>query len=415
MKALSFFAAFYFLIYVSVATAAIPQHIQSGLDVLVAEKFAPVANKRVGVVCNHTARNKQGEHLVDLLQRSGVCQITAIFGPEHGFRGTYADGCTITDTIDAVSGAHIYSLYGTVTRPTPAMLQNVDLLIYDIQDVGVRFYTYITTLTNVMESAAEMGIPIIVLDRPNPIRGDRVEGPLLDLRFRSFVGPHPLPTRYGLTIGELAQLINNEGWLRDSLRANLTIIKMRGWRRSFWYDETDLPWVPPSPNMKTIETAIVYPGFCLLEASNISEGRGTESPFLQFGAPWIDGQAYAAALNKLALPGVQFIPTKFAPREIPGVAHKPKYEGEVCQGVQIKIINRDRFQPIQAAIEVLLTTQKLYPDKLQWRSAGLDRLYGSDELRNFLNNGGEVREFFQRWEAPLVAFTKIAQRYYLYE
>jgi len=264
--------------------------VQSGLDVLVAQNFAPLANRRLGIVCNHTARDRSGRHLIDLCQQSGVCQITAIFAPEHGFRGTFADGKNIADAVDSLTGAPIYSLYGENLQPTAEMLKNVDLLVYDIQDVGVRFYTYISTLTNVMRAAAENHLPIVVLDRPNPIRGDRIEGPMLEPQFRSFVGPHPIPIRYGLTAGELARLINGEHWLGDTLRAELTVIKMQNWRRAMWFDETGLPWFPPSPNMPTLLTATVYPGFCFMEGTNLSEGRGTDSPFVQFGAPYFDGE-----------------------------------------------------------------------------------------------------------------------------
>lgn len=394
----------------SLIDAAPKKNVLTGLDMLARQRFAPLQGKHVGLVCNHTALTKKGEHLVDLIQASGVCQIKAIFAPEHGYRGSHADGITIPDSIDKTTNARIYSLYGKVNRPTKEMLAGIDLLVYDIQDVGVRFYTYITTLTYVMEGAAEAGIPLMVLDRPNPIRGDRVEGPLLDLRFKSFVGAHSLPIRYGLTVGELATLINSEGWLANGLKTDLHIVKMEGWQRSLWYDETDLPWIAPSPNMKTIETAIVYPGFCLLEGTNLSEGRGTEAPFIQFGAPWIKAQAYAQALQKLQLPGVRFEPVQFTPKPIPGVASNPKYAGELCQGVRLVLTDRNQFKPIEAIVKVLVVTRQLYPVQFQLREAGFTRLYGSDQWQSQFD-----AELVNSWEKPLLEFQKLSERYYLYQ
>jgi|UPI0003A4277D uncharacterized protein YbbC (DUF1343 family) len=393
----------------SLTEAAPKKNVLTGLDVLAQHQFASLRGKRVGLICNHTALSQKGEHLVDLLQASGVCQIKAIFAPEHGYRGDHADGSTIQDSIDPATQARIFSLYGKVNRPTKEMLAGIDLLIYDIQDVGVRFYTYITTLTYVMESAAEAGIPLMILDRPNPIRGDRIEGPMLDLRFKSFVGAHALPIRYGLTVGELALLINSENWLANGLKADLQIVKMEGWQRSLWYDETNLPWVAPSPNMKTVETAIVYPGFCLIEGTNLSEGRGTESPFLQFGAPWIMAQSYAQALQNLQLPGVSFEPVQFIPKAIPGVASNPKYTGELCQGVRLVVTDRNQFKPIEAIIKVLLVTRQLYPSQFQFREASFTRLYGSDQWQAQFD-----AELINSWEQSLLEFQKLSERYYLY-
>jgi len=384
--------------------------VQSGLDVLVGQNFAPLANRRLGIVCNHTARDRSGRHLIDLCQQSGVCQITAIFAPEHGFRGTFADGKNIADAVDSLTGTPIYSLYGENLQPTAEMLKNVDLLVYDIQDVGVRFYTYISTLTNVMRAAAENHLPIVVLDRPNPIRGDRIEGPMLEPQFRSFVGPHPIPIRYGLTAGELARLINGEHWLGDTLRAELTVIKMQNWRRAMWFDETGLPWFPPSPNMPTLLTATVYPGFCFMEGTNLSEGRGTDSPFVQFGAPYIDGKKYAHALNALQIEGVQFQAVKFTPQNIPQVASRPKYEGLACQGVKLIVTDRERFLPIKAAVLCLAKARELYPTDFKWRENHLNRLYGKADLLRMTDPNVLIED----WRADVAAFTKLAQKYYLY-
>lgn len=391
------------------------QQVQCGLDVLAAQQFAPLRGKQVGVVCNHTAVDKHGVHLIDLLQKSQVCQVKAIFAPEHGFRGNQPDGGIINDTVDATTGARIFSLYGRVNRPTKEMLDGVDLLIYDIQDVGVRFYTYITTLTYLLESAAAVGIPVMVLDRPNPVRGDRIEGPVLEPNLRSFVGAHPIPVRYGLTVGELATLVNNEGWLAGGVKADLRVVKMKGWRRNMWYDETDLRWVAPSPNIPTVETALVYPGLCWIEGTNLSEGRGTAAPFLQFGAPWIEASRYASALNQLNLPGVRFEPVTFTPRHIPGVANRPKYEDQLCQGVRLVILDRDRFKPLESTLQILVLTKRLYPENLQFREAGLNRLYGNDQWqRLLLTKELRYEDILADWQAAIKRFEPLARRYYLY-
>lgn len=389
--------------------------VKTGLDILLEQNFEQFTGKRVGIICNHTACDKTGRHIVDLFHDSGKCQVTAIFGPEHGFRGLHADGRTILDETDPKTGAMIYSLYGKTKQPTTEMLENVDVLIYDIQDVGARFYTYITTMSLAMESAAKHGIPFFVIDRPNPIRGDLTEGPVLDMNFQSFVGPHPIPIRYGLTIGELAGWINGEVLSKDGIAADLTVIKIEGWKRSFWYDQTDLPWISPSPNMTTLETAIVYPGFCLLEGTNLSEGRGTDAPFLKFGAPWIDSRQYANALNALRLTGIRFKPINFTPVSIPNVAYKPKYENQLCGGVEIQITNRDELKSIVAMLIILEKTRDMYPEKFTIRSS-LNRLYGSDKLGTTLSAGTtSVNTLTDNWQKDLDNFSNVSGKYYLYQ
>ena len=388
--------------------------VKTGLDVVRENHFKRFAGKRVGIICNHTALDKNGNHIVDLFHDSGVCKVTVIFGPEHGFRGLHADGSTIQDKRDTKTGAMIYSLYGKINKPAPEMLENVDVLIYDIQDVGARFYTYITTMSLAMESAAENDIPFVVLDRPNPIRGDRIEGPVLDMNFKSFVGPHPIPTRYGMTIGELANWINGEIFQQKGITVDLTVIKSTGWKRSLWFDETDLIWTSPSPNMTTLETAIIYPGFCLLEGTNLSEGRGTDRPFLKFGAPWIEADKYAGVLNKLNLKGVHFKAIRFTPVSIVGVALKPKYENQQCGGVEIEITDRDTFRPVSAMLYILEATQNLYPDNFSVRK-NLNRLFGSDLLAWALSEKQPVKNLIDEWQTGLDDFKQSCRKYYLYE
>ncbi|MBN2600552.1 MAG: DUF1343 domain-containing protein [Candidatus Marinimicrobia bacterium] len=389
--------------------------VKTGLDILREQNFEQFAGKRIGIICNHTACDKTGEHIVDLFHESGQCLVTAIFSPEHGFRGLHADGQTINDEKDPKTGAMIYSLYGQTNRPTTEMLENVDILIYDIQDVGARFYTYITTMSLAMESAAKHGIPFVVIDRPNPIRGDITEGPVLDMDFQSFVGSHPIPIRYGLTVGELAKWISGEIFNKNAVMVDLSVIQMVGWKRSLWYDQTDLPWISPSPNMTTHETAIVYPGFCLLEGTNLSEGRGTDKPFLKFGAPWIDSQQYTNALNALKLKGIRFRPITFTPVSIPNVAYKPKYESQLCGGVEIEIIDRDKLDPIVAMLIILEKTRDLYPEYFTLRTT-INRLYGSDKLVNSLSNGTpSVKTLVDGWKPDLDNFIKTSEKYHLYQ
>ncbi len=389
--------------------------VKTGLDVVVASGFDFFKGKRVGIVCNHTACDGQGRHIVDLFHDNGDCRVTVIFGPEHGFRGTHADGSTITDEVDSLTGARIFSLYGSNFRPTPEMLKDVDVLVYDIQDVGVRFYTYISTMTYAMQSAFENGIPFVVLDRPNPIRGDRIEGASLEPDYRSFVGSHPTPIRYGLTVGELAMLIYGEGWVPQTVNSSLFVVEMEGWKREIWFDETGLPWIAPSPNMTDLNTAIVYPGFCLLEGTNLSEGRGTPEPFLKFGAPWVNRESLAAALNRLELPGIQFDAATFTPVNIPDRAVHPKYEGQACQGVQVRITDRNELAPVVAMIRILNTIRNLYPDDFEFRDNHLDRLFGSAAFRLQVTNRLPVEPLLERCRRDAEAFGKLGDQYKIYK
>ena len=272
------------------------------------------------------------------------------------------------------------------------MLQGVDLIIYDIQDIGARFYTYISTLGLVMEAAAELEIPVLVLDRPNPIRSDIVEGPLLDLNYQSFVGKYPIPIRYGWTVGELAKKIVAEQWIPAV--PSLSVVSMDGWYASLWYDETNLPWVKPSPNIPDVGTALIYPGMCLLEGTNVSEGRGTEHPFEWFGAPWIDGKVLSQELNKLHLPGVVFVPKSFTPISIPGVADKPKYENQLCNGIEIRVITRNKYQSLNVGVSVLKKLQELYPENIVFKENRLNRLWGSDTLLKELQKKQKQINFY---------------------
>ncbi|MCH7497338.1 MAG: DUF1343 domain-containing protein [Candidatus Marinimicrobia bacterium] len=384
-----------------------------GLDVLENDDFAPLKGKRVAVVSNQTGVSRRGEHLLDLLDREPGVTLGVVFGPEHGFYGQASDGAKLADTEDSRTGVKVYSLYGQTRKPTPDQLAGIDVVLFDMQDVGARYYTFASTLTLVMDACARDGVPIWVLDRPNPVRGDFIGGPLMEPHYASFVGMHPVPIRHGLTLGELAIMINEEGWLPTGRRAQLTVVPLLNWARTMWWDETELPWLAPSPNMPTAETALAYLGTGLIEGTNLSEGRGTHEPFLISGAPWIDGRGLADMLNRKQLPGVDFEATVFTPRFIKGMAENPKYLDEACGGVRLKITDRETYRPIHTAAVMLHVIRENYPHQFHWRRDSIDRLWGSDKLRHYIDYGrrieghpstyaGDRDEFYSRRKGYLI-------------
>jgi uncharacterized protein YbbC (DUF1343 family) len=393
------------LFIVSFAIAQRPA-VKVGADVLFESKLDVIKGKKVGLVTNHTAVLSNGNHLADVLHATKNVTLAALFGPEHGVRGDAPDGRTIRDTVDAKTGVPVYSLYGRINKPTPEMLKNVDVLIFDIQDVGARFYTFISTMFLCMEAAAENNIPFIVLDRPNPITGTMIGGPIRVDSLKTFVGWVPIPIAHGMTVGELALMANNEGWLKEQKKADLTVIRMERWKRSMWYDETSLRWIKPSPNMATLTTAIVYPGLCLIEGINVSEGRGTEKPFEYIGAPWIDGKQLAQMLRRYNLPGVSFEPIEFTPMEIPNVASNPKYKGIKCGGVYVKVSNRTTLNPVKTGIAVVAAIHALYPDSLKFRDRGFDRLAGTPKIREEIVKGTNVDAIVSSWGEEVKEFSK---------
>ena len=348
----------------------------TGLDVLLEKKLDLITGKTIALVTNQTGIDRYGIPNYKRMLALDEIHLKVIFSPEHGLFGEADEEITYDKKIADLPD--VFSLYGTARKPTPKMLQGVDLIIYDIQDIGARFYTYISTLGLVMEAAAALHIPVLVLDRPNPIRSDIVEGPLLDLKYQSFVGKYPIPIRYGWTVGELAQKIVAEQWI--AAVPSLSVISMEGWYASLWYDETTLPWVKPSPNIPDVGTALIYPGMCLLEGTNVSEGRGTDHPFKWFGAPWIDGKILSQELNKLQLPGVVFVPKSFTPVSIPGVADKPKYENQLCNGIEIRVITRNNYKSLNVGVSVIKKLKELYPENIVFKENRLNRLWGSDTL-----------------------------------
>ena len=375
--------------YSSISTPPVDKvHIKTGIDILLDKKQNLIADKRIALVTNQTGVDQYGVANYKRLMDLENTKLEVVFSPEHGIFGETDKEVTYNDGIKNLP--KIYSLYGAVRKPTREMLDGIDIIIYDIQDIGARFYTYISTLGLVMEAAAELNIPVLVLDRPNPIRGDIVEGPILDIEYQSFIGKYPIPIRYGWTVAELAEKIIQENWINPT--PQLTVIPMEGWNTSLWYDETTLPWIKPSPNIPNLETALIYPGMCLLEGTNMSEGRGTNHPFQWFGAPWIDSRVLSQKLNNLKLSGVVFVPKSFTPISIPGVADKPKYENQLCYGIEIRVIDRNKFNSVKSGVNILKTINEMYPDSLIIKEKRLNKLWGSDTLLKELKEKKSVKQ-----------------------
>ena len=362
--------------------------------------------RRIGIVTNHTARNAKGLHIADVFQQIPKAYVTALFGPEHGIKGLALDRRKITD--DITGEIPIYSLYGQTLKPTKEMLADVDVLVFDIQDIGARFYTYISTMSYAMEAAAENKITFVVLDRPNPINGVTVEGNILEKEYASFEGLHPIPVRHGMTVGELAMMFNEQGWLTGGVKADLKIIPITSWKRDMWYDQTSLKFIKPSPDMKTLETATVYSGLCLLEGTNISEGRGTDEPFIQFGAPWIELTQCCKQLNQLKLHGLSFKSATFIPES-------SKHKGTVCKGAKIMITDRNAIQAYWSGILIVDTIHRMYPDKLEWKIRRFERLCGTDAVRKTITDNKSVASLKQSWQTRLDEFKEIRKNHLLYK
>jgi len=384
-----------------------------GADLLFTKYFDLIKGKNVGLVVNHTALLADGRHLVDAMSEREDVKLVALFGPEHGVRGDTTGA--VPDAVDPATGVPMYSLYGKTYKPTPDMMKGIDVMIFDIQDVGARFYTYISTLGYAMEAAAEHGIPFIVLDRPNPIGGLYVDGPIRDDTLKSFVAFGKMPVAHGMTVGELATMYSQEKWLENGIQASVKVITMEQWKRDMWYDETGLQWVRPSPNMPTLATATVYTGTCLFEGANISEGRGTERPFEYIGAPWVDAARVGDKLRATPLRGVRFHPIEFTPTKKPNNARAPKYDSESCNGIFVEVTDRIQFEPVKTGIYLLWAFKTTHPDKFQWRPPTIDRLSGTPAIRTMLDAGKSPEEVIATWKIGLKRFNAIRSKYLLYQ
>ena len=386
------------------------QQTELGLSILLREKSDWIRGKSIGLITNHTGVDATLQSNYRLFAEVPACRLSAIFSPEHGLWGAVQDGIAINsvETSDKnIGSVPVFSLYGQSMRPIAKQLEGVDLLIYDMQDVGARYYTYISTLLYAMETASDCDVAFIVTDRPNPITCTAVEGPVLENGSESFVGIHTIPVRYGLTIGELAVLLKAE----RVPSCQLKVAWMRGYKRGLWYDDTGLPWVPPSPNMPTLTTAVLYPGLCLFEGTNMSEGRGTTKPFEYIGAPWCDGERWAELLNDCQMPGVRFRSVVFTPAP---VAETTKHAKQTCSGVAIHITDRTQFRPIETALQMLSILTTEYRDHFEFLPAHFDRLAGNIWLRTALSNGTSVDTIQARWEQELQTWRDNTTQYHVY-
>lgn len=383
--------------------------IKLGLDAFLESQVGLVAGKRVGLLACPSSIDRNLRGSVDLLHRHPAINLVALFGPEHGIRGDAQAGTEVANSIDPLTGLPVYSLYGATQKPSADMLRDIDTVIIDLQEAGARFYTFVATTLYVMQAAAEFGISVIILDRPAPINGTRVEGPVLDPAFTSFVGPAPLPIRYGMTIGELALMVNKE-----SIGCELRVIPLQDWTRAMWYDQTGLPFIPSSPNLPTLDAVTLYPGTCLIEGVNVSEGRGTARPFEYIGAPWINADVLAERLNGLGRDGARFRPVYFVPTF-------GKHKGRLCAGAHIYVSDRDRFQPVSAILHVVQTLKRMYPDDFAWRrpwvpgrQRPIDLLWGGDSLRRQIDADRPVEELIAGWQPQAAEFLTIRERSMLY-
>jgi Uncharacterized protein conserved in bacteria len=400
--------------FLSIAAATVPSHaaetldaprVTPGIAVLVTDSLHLIRGKRVGLITNHTGRDADGRSSIDILFKAPGVRLTALFAPEHGIRGSAEGGARIASGVDSSTGVPIYSLYGDTKVPTARMLENVDVLVYDIQDVGARMYTYVWTMTLAAEAAKKAGKIFIVADRPDPIRADVAEGGMIEPKYRSFTGLHNVPLRYGLTPGELARYLVGT----KQIAADVKVIPMKGYRRSFWWDETGLPWVNPSPNIREPNAALLYPGISFFEATNVSEGRGTSTPFALIGASWMnDAPAIARAMNAHKLAGVQFGAATSA------VGGDEKFGGQTIPMIRIQISDRNTVRSSEIGAYLLSEIYSRHPREFHWqRGNGIEELSGSTELRTSVERGS-VAVLLRKWREQSAAFTRAGASYRLY-
>jgi uncharacterized protein YbbC (DUF1343 family) len=392
-------------------TQAASAQVRPGIEVFLEKPPREIVGKRVGLITNHSGLDRQGRTTIDLLAASPHVKLVALFSPEHGIRGTAET--RVNSGADDKTGLPVHSLYGETYKPTPAMLEGVEALVYDIKDLGVRQYTYESTLALAMQAAAQKGIPVVVLDRPNPVTGTIVEGNILEPPFQSFVGIYPVLSRHGMTLGELARMYNAE----QKIGAQLIVVPAEGWRREMWGDQAGLPWINPSPNIRRLEAAIHYPGTVFFEAINVSEGRGTNAPFEQIGAPWLKNAEVAKAMNDMKLPGIRFEPVTLQVEE-----GRRKFAGQQIKGVRFEITDRNTYRPLATSLLMIELIRKMHPTEFEWRGANarepnmltVERHGGTRELRTAIENGS-VAALIKKWEADQAKFMKQREPYLLYK
>jgi uncharacterized protein YbbC (DUF1343 family) len=382
--------------------------VTTGLDVLLDDHLDELRNARVGILANHASVTSDLTHISDALHVVGV-NIVALFGPEHGARGDVADGEHVGDSVDQWLGVPVHSLYGAARVPSSEVLSGIDVMIIDLQDVGARFYTFLYTMADVMRACGDSGVRVWVPDRPNPISGLNADGPVLEPEFASGVGRFAIPMRHGMTVGELARLFR----ARFGAECDLKVIPMRGWSRDMWYDQTGLPWVMPSPNMPSLDTATVFPGLCLIEGTNVSEGRGTVRPFETFGAPWVDARKLRNVLVEEKLPGVTFREAFFTPST-------SKWQGQRCAGIQVYVTDRDLFSAPLVGTAVTSALRRLFPDDFEFRAPAADGrcfydlLSGTSGIRDGIERGDSPHDIASTWRPGLAEFEQVAAEFRLY-
>ena len=389
-------------------------NIYTGLDILQHSNFALLKNKNIGLVINHTSVNRQNSHILDLINPINEIKIKKIFTPEHGLKGKLSAGEHVNSGIDKLTGIEFISLYGKNKKPTSNDLTDIDLMIFDIQDIGSRYYTYVSTLTYILDACADNNISVLILDRPNPLNGIIIDGPILNEKFSSFVGMHPIPILHGMSIGELAIMINELQWANNKFKAELTVIPAINWQRNEEYRGPIKGWLSPSPNIPDLETAKLYSGFCLLEGTNLSEGRGTLNPFKFFGAPWLNPDSILINLESNILHGIKLEKTEFTPISIPEMAKWPKYENNICYGFKMEIVNK-KNNPLIAMIELFSIINNVYPHKFKFLDSNfIDKLYGSDELRNTIIENKNIYSLVSFWNSDKQLFNKQRSKYLIY-
>ncbi len=384
--------------------------VKLGNQIFLTKLSAGLKGKSLGLVLNHTSVLPSGQPLLAALREEGH-KIQAIFSPEHGFSGKVEAGKEVRNS--QFKEIPVYSLYGETRKPSAEQIQGIEAIIFDIQDVGARFYTYISTLKYVLEAAAQSQIPVYVLDRPNPVGGETIEGPLLLPEFESFIGALPIPIRYGLTSGELAMMMKGEGWIPENFE--LHVVRMNNWKRSHYWKDTGLLWNPTSPNMPSPETAIIFPGSSFLGAVKINEGGGTLLPFLQFGAPWLDPSAILDSLDGGSEFGVQLEVVKYTPRSLPGKLMHPIYENRACQGLQVIINQEEKFQPLRFALAIIRILKEQHPDKLSFNSFDLNRMYGNELFSRYLEGYISYEQLLAQMEEDEEIFRQKRKKYLLYD
>ena len=396
--------------------SSLDQPVKSGADRLFSEFSHLIKGKKVALVTNHTGRLSNGTHLADTLFNYPYSELIVLFGMHFNIRSNdYSLPRDKEKDIDLETGLPKYSLYGSHHKPTREMLKDVEVIVFDIQEVGTRFYEHINILGFVMEAAAENDIEIVVLDRPNPITGLKMDGFITDDEFLFDFGSFgKVPVIHGMTMGELARLYNGEHMLRAGVQAKIHVIEMLGWNRTMWFDQTGLRWIKPSPNLPTLESLLAYTGTCLFEGLNISEGRGTERPFQYIGAPWIDNDQVVSLLNSLELKGVVFETVKFTPKKRPFHSRNPYLAGEICNGIFVKILDRDLFESYKTGIAMIWAINQLHPDKMEWDENTMNRLVATRRLENMIRDGAHPSEIFEIWNQELNEFKKMRKPYLLY-